>query len=52
MQSAFSSSGDEDEEKRVTLMRIERMDKHITTTKRNNERLMALCAFVYVLLNL
>lgn len=52
MQSAFSLRDEEDEEKRVTLMRIERMDKHMSTTKRNNERLLALCAFAYVLMNL
>lgn len=52
MQSAFNSIDEGEEEKRVTLMRIERMDRQMSATKRNNEKIIALFAFLYVLTNL
>lgn len=52
MQSAFNSVSEDDEDKRVTLMRIERMDKQITTKKRDNDVMIVLFAFIYVLMNL
>ena len=51
MESAFNSVENFDEERSAAIMRMERMDKHLTT-RRNNERMMAGGVLLYILMHL
>lgn len=51
METAFTPVEKFDEERSAAIMRMERMDKHLTT-RRNNERMMAGAVLLYILMHL